>query len=393
MRSFQLPADHQVREAARLQELRRYEVLDTPSEPILDDISNLAAQLCGTPIALISLVDDTRLWFKARTGVDVAEVPRSSALCSDAIWSEDLHAIRDTHRDRCCKEHPLVTGPPHIRFYAAAPLRMPSGHALGTLCVIDRRPRQLNRRQQDGLRALARQVVFQFELQLTVADLRRAASARDRAEAELRRSEERFQQFMNNGPAVAYIKDDEGRFVYVNEPLAQRFEKPVAEWLGKTDADILGKANATGVVEHDLQVLAGGQPLTTEEVIPTPDGMTCYWLSHKFPLSDGDRKQVGGLSLDITARKQAEQERERLVNDLKDALAQVKTLAGFLPICASCKNIRRDEGSWQQIESYLSEHSELEFTHGICPACMEKLYPEFAAYRRGQFSVPPPPKE
>ena len=107
-------------------------------------------------------------------------------------------------------------------------------------------------------------------------------------------------------------------------------------------------------------------------------------------MHDGDRKQLGGLSVDITPRKEAERERERLVSDLQQALAEVKTLAGFLPICASCKNIRTDEGYWQQIEAYLSEHSELEFTHGICPVCLEKLYPEFAAHRRAQ---PPPPEQ
>ncbi len=146
------------------------------------------------------------------------------------------------------------------------------------------------------------------------------------------------------------------------------------------------------IVENDLRVFNEEKSLTFEEVVPTPDGKTRCWLSHKFLLHDGDRKQLGGLSVDITPRKEAERERERLVSDLQQALAEVKTLAGFLPICASCKNIRTDEGYWQQIEAYLGEHSELEFTHGICPVCLEKLYPEFTAHQRAQSSRTPPPE-
>ena len=390
MRSFHLPVDYAAREHARLDELRCYEVLGTLTEPVLDDITNLAAHLCGTPIALISLVDENRLLFKARTGLDASVVPRTSALCCDAIYADDLFIVRDTHRDPRCRDHALVVGPPHARFYAGMPLVMPSGHALGTLCVIDQRPRLMTTAQRDGLRALARQVVTHFELQRTVADLRRAASARDQAEVALRKSEERFQQFMDNSPAIAYVKDEEGRFVYVNETMARCFKRPVEQWLGKTDADFLDGALLSTIVGNDLRVFNEEKSLMFEEIVPVSDGETRCWLSHKFLVRDGDRKQLGGLSVDITPRKQAERERERLVSDLQQALAEVKTLAGFLPICASCKNIRTDEGYWQQIEAYLGEHSELEFTHGICPPCLEKLYPEFAAHQRAQPATPPP---
>ena len=375
-------------ECARLETLCDHEILDTKPEPFFDGITQLAAQICGTPVALISLVDEHRLWFKARVGVRKSEMPRKDSLCSDAICGEDLFTIGDLRRHERWRRSAAVAGPPHLRFYAGAPLRLSNGHVLGTLCVIDYRPRRLSTSQCDAMRLLARQVVSQFELQHSIAALKRTAEAREQAEGALRRSEERFQQFMDNGPANAYIKDDEGRFIYVNEQLTRRFERPAADWLGKTDADIVGSVPASGVVEHDLQVLNEDRPITVEEVVPTPDGQTRYWLSYKFPVRDGDRKQVGGLSLDITGRKNAEHERERLVSDLQQALAQVKTLSGFLPICASCKNVRRDEGYWQQIESYLSEHSEVEFTHGICPACIQKLYPEFAAQQRAQ---PPRP--
>ena len=124
-----------------------------------------------------------------------------------------------------------------------------------------------------------------------------------------------------------------------------------------------------------------------EEFAPTPDGKDRHWLSHKFLVRGANgAKHLAGLAIDITERKRSEQERELLVSELREALAQVKTLKGFLPICASCKNIRDDEGYWQQIESYVCDHADVEFTHGICPACLEKLYPEFAA----QQADPPP---
>ncbi len=378
-----LPCLPEAEESARLEELRRFGVLDTPPEPVFDDLARLAAQVCGTPIALISLADRNRHWFKSAVGVDLKEIPSRETFCIYTICQDDLLVVPDATRDKRFAQRAVVKGAPHVRFYAGVPLCTPSNHALGTLCVFDYRSRRLDTRQKDGLRALSRQVMAQLELKRTITELRRTAIERQAAEAALRKSEERFQKFMNSGPAVAYIKDAVGRFVYVNEPIARRFQIPVADWIGKTDAELLGKESAANVVEHDLTVLNDEKTVVAEEAVPTPDGAR-YWQSYKFLLHDDlGHKQVGGLSFDITERKAAEHERERLVNELREALAEVKTLSGFLPICASCKNIRDDSGYWQQIESYLSEHSEVEFTHGICPDCVTKLYPEFAA-RQGQ---------
>ena len=369
-------------EPARLEELARYGILDTPREPVFDDLTRLAAQICGTPIALISVVDRQRHWFKSIIGVDLTEMPRRNTFCDHTIWHDDLLVVPDAALDPRFAACSVVQEEPHVRFYAGVPLRTPSGHALGTFCVLDRRPRRLDSRQREALCALTRQVLAQMELKRTIHELRRTATERQAAEAALRKSEERFQKFMNSGPAVAYVKDAMGRFVYVNEPTARRFQIPAAEWLGKTDAELLGQTSSDAVVEHDLSVLNDERTVVAEEAVPTPDGAR-YWQSYKFLLhDDAGQKQVGGMSFDITERKAAEQERERLVSELREALAEVKTLSGFLPICASCKNIRDDAGYWQGIESYLSEHADVEFTHGICPACVSKLYPEFAARQR-----------
>jgi GAF domain-containing protein len=125
-------------EDARLAELREYNVLDTGPEPEFDDLVGLASQICGTPIALISLIDAQRQFFKARTGLDVTQTPRDAAFCDHAIAEPELMVVPDAAADPRLAGNPLVTSDPNIRFYAGSPLITPKGHAMGTLCVIDR---------------------------------------------------------------------------------------------------------------------------------------------------------------------------------------------------------------------------------------------------------------
>ena len=382
MSSARCTKSQEAKEEARLRELYRYKILDTPADPVFDDLARLAAQVCEAPMAAISFMDRDRQWFKSRHGLTVTEYPRHNTFCAQAIREDDLLIVPDPVKDQRFVGSCAVIDDIQARFYAGAPLKVPSGQVLGALGVLDRCPRVLTATQRESLRALARQVVAQLELRLTIGELQREAEERARAEAALRKSERRFQDFMDNSPVLAYTKDDSGRFTYINQRVAEEFQRPVGEWLGRTDFDILPEQAARAIQENDLSVFNDGQTRRMEETAPTPDGCIKHWLSYKFLLRDGDgSKQLGGLSIEITERKQAEQERERLVSELQSALAQVKTLKGFLPICASCKNIRVDEDYWQQIETYLCDHSDLEFTHGICPTCLEKLYPEFAAHR------------
>jgi signal transduction histidine kinase len=177
-------------EAERLAALRRYEVLDTEAEPEFDDLARFASELCGTPIALVSLVDADRQWFKARTGLDVAETPRSLAFCAHAILQHDFFEVPDASTDPRFADNPLVAADPKIRFYASAPLVDPEGHALGTLCVIDRVPRHLDALQRQGLRVLGQQVIAQLELRRRLRELAaqqsELARARDAALAAVR---------------------------------------------------------------------------------------------------------------------------------------------------------------------------------------------------------------
>lgn len=170
-------------EAARLAALRRYRILDTDPEQAFDDLTLLASHICGTPIALISLIDADRQWFKSRVGITIAETSRSVSFCTHAIKQRDLFIVPDARANPAFRSNPFVADENGIRFYAGAPLVTPDGHALGTLCVLDRVPRTLSDEQLEALEALRRQVVAQLELRTKLFELDVALKARDEAEA------------------------------------------------------------------------------------------------------------------------------------------------------------------------------------------------------------------
>jgi anti-sigma regulatory factor (Ser/Thr protein kinase) len=170
-------------EAARLAALRRYRILDTDPERAFDDLALLASYVCQTPIALISLIDDDRQWLKSHIGTTVTESSRSVAFCAHAIQQNGIFTVRDATDDARFKKNPFVLNEPYIRFYAGAPLVTPDGHALGTICVIDRVPRDLSEDQNRALDALRRQVEAQLELRRNLIELQAALAERDRAEA------------------------------------------------------------------------------------------------------------------------------------------------------------------------------------------------------------------
>jgi GAF domain-containing protein len=161
-------------EAARLETLRQYEILDTEPEETFNDLTRLAAYICETPVALISLVDSDRQWFKAKYGISARETARDVSFCAHAILQDGPFIVRDALDDERFRTSPLVTSDPYIRFYAGSPLMSPEGFKIGTLCVVDREPRVLEPEQIAALKIISNQVITQLELRREIFCLKRA---------------------------------------------------------------------------------------------------------------------------------------------------------------------------------------------------------------------------
>ena len=171
-------------EQARLVALDKYAILDTDPEQAFDDLTQLASFVCKTPIALISLIDEDRQWFKSRVGIKDPETSRDIAFCSTAILQSDVFVVPDALADERFRDNPLVVSEPHIRFYAGAPLINEDGYALGTLCVVDRAPRELQPAEEEALKALSRLVLAQMEFRRNLILLKEALTDRTKQEHE-----------------------------------------------------------------------------------------------------------------------------------------------------------------------------------------------------------------
>jgi GAF domain-containing protein len=175
-------------EPERLVDLRSYKILDTLPEDEFDNITLLASQICNTPIAVISLVDSDRQWFKSKVGISLSETSRDIAFCAHAIMQHDLFIVADASKDKRFNENPLVRAEPKIRFYAGAPLVTPDDHALGTLCVLDRQPRELTTGQKESLRALSRAVMGRLEMRRRILELEAALNHHNHQEKKLKKT-------------------------------------------------------------------------------------------------------------------------------------------------------------------------------------------------------------
>jgi len=215
------------------------------------------------------------------------------------------------------------------------------------------------------------------------ADDLAAENIRLRAELAAAQRDQRFLHvLMDTIPDHIYFKDTQSRFLLINRAMAEwiALGSP-SEALGKSDAGFFSTEHAGQALADERRIMQTREPLVgVEEKETWPTGGETWVSSTKVPVVDAQGKVSGicGISRDITRRKRAQQERERLIQELQQAMERIKTLHGLIPICAVCKRVRDDKGYWRQVETYVSEHSDATFSHGLCEECSKKTYPKYA---------------
>ena len=302
------------KEAARLRDLERYEILDTVPEAAYEDIVLLAAHICQVPIAMISFIDRDRQWIKAAFGFDLTQTSRDYSLCPRSIANpSEILVVPDTLQDERFADNPFVIGAPYVRFYANAPLVTPDGHVLGTVCVFDLQPRQLDETQSKALSALARQVMAQLELRFNAR--------------RLEESQQQFRTFTDNTPMLTFIKGEDGRYEYVNKPFLRRFNFSAEEVIGKADSQLWEPDVVERIRAFERQVLARGITCETMEMSKALDGSDVFWRVYKFPLFWQGHRAIGGIAVDISESKRYERELEAVRAQLEASNATLRELS------------------------------------------------------------------
>lgn len=294
-------------EAARLARLRDLMVLDSAPEPVFDSLTRLASEVCGAPIALISLVDAERQWFKANTGLPgVNETPRDVAFCAYTVTGDSVFEVGDATRDARFSGNPLVTGAPDIRFYAGAPLVLDGDVRIGSLCVIDRQERSLDATQKAMLQSLAN--VASQALVMRRDLIERSLSVRSDFEKALALSESRFRAIVEDQSEMVSQSRPGGELVYVNPAYARQFGLQPAQMVGANLFDFVAPADREAVRGRLDAVLGSGEPFLGENRMAADDGSE-RWVAWSNTLQRDVHGQplVHSVGRDVTDRRLAEE--------------------------------------------------------------------------------------
>ncbi|WP_222933154.1 GAF domain-containing protein [Fulvivirga aurantia] len=333
-------------ENSRLDELKSYNILDTVPDKELDEIVEIASAICDTPVSLISLVDDERQWFKANVGFDKNQTPRSQAFCQHALNKpHEILVVSDPVNDDRFRDNPLVTGEPFIRFYAGAPLETPNGHVLGTLCVIDNKPREISENQKKALGLLANKVMSYLNdrklldeqskrLNLTATRLKKIT---DQAPGALFQ----FEMALNGTVSFRFISNGISRLHPELDP-QHLMEKPlhILDYVHPQDIRVLRKKiqdSFENLSEWNFEYrVLNGSRISWHQAKATPerkDNGNIIWY---------------GIFQDITDRKEYEQTLEEILFDISHGLrGPVATLQGLM------RNIEQDNYSTDRVKRYV----------------------------------------
>ncbi len=357
-------ADTSEREARRLAALRRYDILDTPREAAFDEITALAAEICETPIAVVNLIDGERQFFKAEVGLGVRETPLESSFCAKAILEDDFLLVPDATRDHRFDCNPLVTGAPHLRFYAGALLKTAEGLPIGTLCVLDTAPKDLSPLQQRTLQVLARQVMNQLELRLSL-----------QASADSERKYRTLFDSMDEGFCIIEFLDGphgpDSDYIHIDANAAYARHAGIPNVVGQKLREMVpGEADAW--VARYGHVLRTGEPIRFEQELVA----TGRYLSlSSFRIEPPERKQVAVLFQDVTERRRAElalrQLNETLEQRVASALAERRVLADIVEGTAALVQVVDNDFRWLAVNG--AAVREFEQVFGVTPRVGERM--------------------
>ena len=299
---------HPVNEAERLNALHSYHILDTVEETDFDDLTALASAICQTPIALVSLVDENRQWFKSHKGLPARETPRAYSFCAHGLATPtQLFIVPDATRDARFRENPLVTGDPNIVFYAGVPLINADGFALGSLCVIDRETRELTDAQTTALRILGRQVVDKLELRRTLADLARANNDLLKVNHDLSATQLKLTQAIETGKMDTWSIDPNTLAVTMSDFIKELFGyKPEEELPMEAILEAVDPGYRQMLLDVLKNALENSVPSDTEYPITNKITKEQIWVKATGKVyydSEGNKTEYSGMFMDITERK------------------------------------------------------------------------------------------
>lgn len=335
-----MPAPFPADERQRLAALRATGLLDTPPEAAFDDLARIAARVCGVPVALVSLVDETRQWFKARVGLDMPQTPRDQAFCGHAILSDEVMVVADATRDARFHANPLVTGKPGIRFYAGAPLALAGGQRIGTLCVIDTVARVLTDEQRDSLAALARQVVAQMELRRQVGELEQARQRQylferqlqrfnedmtalvERRTEELKQARDRAELYFDRAGNIMVVAAVTGQVLRANRTAAEVLARPLDGIVGQDWFDLCFPADEREAARQFFATLVSGTGAADCRFhghVRTATGelRVIAWRTTRLTDDCGQATGLLGVGEDITSRLETEEQLSQTLGKLE----------------------------------------------------------------------------